>query len=439
MRLSAALLIALAACDAPQPNAPDAAVAGGDASPMADADPSAPVEVTVTMWLGEGKPDATAFVVFADSNGTVVAHIKTDANGVARAMLPTGGSVTVLQAWNQPNDFTHRTDYLTTYRGVKPGDHLRAGGIKNLNNKTGDTRVMYASYTSLGQRPAFLLPCVDDGSNANPRAFIVYEQCIPPVFDVMSIGDDTNNVRHYQWKTGVTYAPDTTFTMPATWTVMPKLTVNHTHVPSNLEYVSAFSYAAVDGVTFEIDRNSVNLPPATASHTVLYAPNSAPALLVGQTSQGIYVRERYAISAASLPSSVAIDWSTLPVPTVTGVQQTATGLTWTQPAAGTADARSAYWFGQWVDGNSVVHTATWRVFEDGKSTSTTIALPTLPNDYAPDDPMQNAPMLRGASVQYADADDADGYDDARAFGQLFLDAETWPGVERRVHVSYAGN
>lgn len=87
-------------------------------SPVIDG-PVQSVTLTVT---NNGAPVAGVHVYFLDADDAVIATVDTAADGTAGAVVPDGGSVTILDAYSNPAD--PGTHGLITFMSVKPGDHL---------------------------------------------------------------------------------------------------------------------------------------------------------------------------------------------------------------------------------------------------------------------------------------------------------------------------
>jgi len=93
----------------------DAAVDGASSQP-----------VTLTVTEG-GAPRVGVHVYFVATDSTPVATVDTDAGGMASAMLPAGGSVTLLDPFPDTVEELAPTvgqNQLVSYLGVQPGDHL---------------------------------------------------------------------------------------------------------------------------------------------------------------------------------------------------------------------------------------------------------------------------------------------------------------------------
>lgn len=86
----------------------------GDATPAPD-DPSAELVSVRVSRDGVAEPNRRA--VFLDSSSQVMADVQTDADGIASAPVPSGGSVSVVTDWAFTTD-------IRTFVGVEPGDQL---------------------------------------------------------------------------------------------------------------------------------------------------------------------------------------------------------------------------------------------------------------------------------------------------------------------------
>jgi hypothetical protein len=121
--------------------------------------PPPPTRVRVVMF-SQGRPVADVPVVFQRSDDTVVADVKTDAQGVADVEFPEGGSTVSLLPI-----YSDRTRGVITYLGVKPGDVLEVGSKFPETTFVGNVTLQ--------------LPPLPDGS----RSYTVVMRC-STVFDV---------------------------------------------------------------------------------------------------------------------------------------------------------------------------------------------------------------------------------------------------------------
>ena len=400
----------------PDVQVPDAQV---DAIAVDAADPATLVEVTAyTQRKGDGQRDPKAIAVFVDPAGNFVKHGQVDANGVASAYMPSGGTVIVVQGQSPPDNLFIRYVNISVIRDVMPGDRVIAGSrTRTRVEKSGIQTSMYASYTPIGSTgPALLMACGIDGGIGNPRGITFSASCATPSFDLLAIGDDSTSVRKFVWHEDIPYASNGTFTIPNTWQAMPTTTTTFLNVPPNLTRVFASTFAVVDDLPFEIDRKSVEQPAAgTSAVALLYAPITNAPLVVANTIQGVQTLERMKVVPAQ-PADVTIDWAALPVPRAVMVQASETGATWGVTGSGAPDARLVIWAAEWLDGNNVQRYVTVEIVEPVTSTNAT-TLPSLPAAYAGDDPTAAAQKtVRGAAVQHVDYDNIAGYGDAKAHG-----------------------
>lgn len=97
----------------------------GTPSPDAALDGTSIQPVTLTVSEG-GAPRAGVHVYFVAADGTPIATVDTDAGGMASAMLPAGGSVTMIDPFPDTVEQapTVGQNQLVSYLGVQPGDHL---------------------------------------------------------------------------------------------------------------------------------------------------------------------------------------------------------------------------------------------------------------------------------------------------------------------------
>ena len=94
-----------------------------DAPQFPDSPPDTPTSGAVTLTVTVGAtPQANVKVYFQNADSSVVSATTTDANGVASAVMGTGGFVTAINPF--PNLTANSTNELKTFAGVKPGDQL---------------------------------------------------------------------------------------------------------------------------------------------------------------------------------------------------------------------------------------------------------------------------------------------------------------------------
>lgn len=439
--LSAAAV--LAGCgDNSSPSIADAPVeAGVDAvidAAYPDADESTQVQVTAYSRSRDGSVDPTATAIFVDVQGTLIKYGLVDANGVAFADMPAGGSVIVLQAMYSSVTSVRYVN-ITVVRAVAPGDRIAAGyRTPWLIPKAGSETTMQAGYTPPGAAdPDLLTACGRDGDNGNPRTITFHASCVSTAFDVLAVGEDSSAVRQYVWLEDVPYAANGAFTIPNTWQPMPTTTTTFVDTPANLRALVASTSAVVDGQDFEMDRARVDQPTSdTLALPLVYAPTASPTMIWGRIFHDAGVYDDYTVVTAQ-PQSLTIDWSTLPVPRAAAVVTSPTGVTWTETGAGNADGRVVVWGSRWRGADNVERAAIYEILEPATGTLAS-TLPALPDVYASDDPTRaTAATIIGAGVSYFDYDHLAGYDAARSYGpELAIVSVAFRSTPRRARMSY---
>jgi hypothetical protein len=441
-------LVGVIACSgSPDPTAmPDATTDGGGQPDAAvDTGSSAnQVDLEVLTTTGDGLPDPDAIAVFYDPSGAVVAHGQVGADGRVHAELPDGGSVTVLQIRVEPN--FDRTDFLTTIRGIAPGDQLVVGKARRGDVFTGDIDHMAMAFTPVSASSTMIATACGGGtSSPNGQASLEFHaSCATPTFDILAIGDRTGGERDFIWQTGNAHVPGSSLVLANTWMPVSPLALTVENVPPNLQRVASRLHVRVGLAPFELDSTAVELPAPGTNTMSLRDPSGAGdgTQVTVFTVVGIKTLERFERMLAPGAASATVDLAALPLPQVVGVPlQTPTGATWTETPAGTPDARIVEWSTAWRDvGNNIGHRATWTVVDE-PGAPTELVLQSLPAAYYHDDPMQQGnltfdqPGARGAAVFYVDYDNLDGYAAARRFGPDVVDIErTLVDVPHLAHV-----
>jgi hypothetical protein len=98
-----------------------------DAPPVPDAAADAmPPDAVSLAIINHGVPAVGVKVYFLNADGSVAKAAVTDGNGIAIAVVTTGGSVTAIRPFTTPPPPAGKfaPDELRTFLGVKPGDHL---------------------------------------------------------------------------------------------------------------------------------------------------------------------------------------------------------------------------------------------------------------------------------------------------------------------------
>ena len=159
-----------------------------------------PVTLTVTY---NGAPQMGVRVYFQNADSSLVASTMTDATGTASAAMNPGGFVTAVDAVPPPIGTTV-SDVLSTFAGVKPGDHLVLGrddrGSETVINVIAPIDAaqptMYSAYT----------PCGSNTLTAGPMSAtgpLILENCGATTDVLIVTTDGAGKVLHSIYKSGV--------------------------------------------------------------------------------------------------------------------------------------------------------------------------------------------------------------------------------------------
>lgn len=387
-----------------------------DAPPPVDA--LSRVNVTVLTGTGDGRPDTSARVVFADASNQLVKQGLVGANGDASADMPAGGIVHVVHATDgTPN---RRTVTLESIR-VKPGDNITFGVA--ASTPVGSPVTVQGTFTPLASvvlSYEFAHPCggaITDPAEGNTLRLRSVAGCLPATFDVLGtiFAPAAHGVTpHFVWFTAT---PAGGFTAPA-MQEMPAFAVNVRHVPVGsavtLRRITALPPYFSDAADLSLDTDATT---DTVSANLFYPPTRGDIAAIGVVEARVsptsfdprlqVLRTRVAGAAASLD----MDLDALPLPVIQTVPAlSGKVVSWTQTGTGTPDLRavtsSAYAAG------GLSYTVRWTVIDDG--TDSSVELPGLPTMFAELDPTQQpAPTAGEAHVVYVDFSNVQGHDNAR--------------------------
>lgn len=390
--------------------------------------PSGPVLVTVLSAASDGAPDVTARVVFQDPQGALVHDTIVDAMGKAQALLPSGGTVTVVRV-TADTPTTHNAK-LTTITGVKPGDDLVIGLKKRaVTTDQGGATQMNVNYTTVPGSTyyQFFYACGNGGivQAPPPNALPFRDSCHGASFDLLATAQGgTIMPPRFSYLSGVTHTNGGVFTMPNGFVPMTTFTINATNTPAEVTSISSSRWSLIENVPASRQNGSVSGdPPAgTVSMTMPYAQG------VGTSSQVEVQFSRpgstmqHQARTATLASSISIDLGEHELPVLTAPAATRTGATWTALTAFDApDGQMLFWHGSWTVG-AQSQDVIWSVV--GPASLTGQPLPALAAALAQYDPAaQTAAITVGTAILYmVDYDVVAGYDEFRQMPETLVES-----------------
>jgi hypothetical protein len=368
-------------------------------APPIDADAMS-VAVTVLTTTGDGKPDATARVVFQDPDGAVVADLMVDAQGHAQSPLPRGGSVTAVV---QSTSGTSVTAAATTITSVAPGDNLTFGQAAQPGVLQGGLTSMMVTFPPVADATlySFSTSCGTIKSASSPASINFRDSCHGATFDLLGT-TNADGVPMYVRLANVTYQAGGTFGVPTTFLPMPSYTVTAHNVPAEVSAMSV-SRASLAGnlAVASITANVSGDPPAgnVTVHMAFpdgFGTRSDLDLIMGRNDAAI--PQHVEVHTAGLGTSADVDVAPQPLPWITNFAQTATGATWTQVAAGDGTGTAMLtWTGTWSAGGTA-YTGTRTVVQPLSGVTNSMTLSVLPAAYMAIDPVQQTVVVTPSSA-----------------------------------------
>jgi hypothetical protein len=399
--------------------APDAALTDATLTDAAsiDAPPTSPAAITIKVLsdLGDGKPDTSARVIFADGSRSLVKQGLVDASGAISAELPQGGIVHVMKVLDLS---AHDRVVRLTSIQVKPGDSLTFGSA--ASRPQGAAITVQGTFTPIPNVVAiydFAHPCggglAQPGEGTTARLSSV-AGCLPPTFEVLGTPNTASHISppQYVWFTAT---PAGGFTAPA-MQPMPAFTARVSNVPAGSD-VTVLRSTQIAPYFLDAETLSTELTATTTTVTAdLFYPPSATALGVVEArispapfdrrTQLVRTRVTGAVASADL------DLNALPLPSVqTAPTLSGRVVSWTQTGTGTPDLRavtsvSAHVAGGWS------YRIEWTLI-DGASDSA-VEIPGLPDMFADVDPTQQLTSVSSeGTILYLDFSNVQGHDSAR--------------------------
>jgi hypothetical protein len=393
-----------------------------DAPPEIDAAVDAavaPVNVTSLTLIGDGLPDTNVIVIFADDVGTLIADGAPDASGKISAVMPNGGTVTVLRTLVDNSTTLQGT--MVSITGVKPGDDLTFGLHAIPNNTTGGGQnTMTVNFTPVPNAGAqtFSTKCGNTTDGSGQTALTFRDSCHDATFDLLMIASGGNLAQPVFAKLlGINFAAGGAFTLPAGVTTMQNQTINMTNVDTNIQSISASRFSMFDNAS--VGQLSASVAAPVAGNDTLAIPfpqgvGSRSNFHFQMTrSDAINIQNRD-ITTATLTNSQDVDVAQLEVPWITATDVTTTGQTWTELTPGTApDGMMMTWAGHWTTAAKIATTLAWRVIRPVNASGA--ALVPVPAKYGRFDPAQAGVTILPtiATTTIVDYDTVNGYDEFR--------------------------
>lgn len=388
--------------------------------------PPAPVRVTVLNSLGDGLPDVTAKVLFQDPQGALVVEVPVDAMGKAEAMLPLGGSVTVVRVTT--DNPTQLFAVLTTVTAVKPGDDLTVGrkAAATITSQGGQTQ-MTATFFPTGDATSyqFFHTCGTSFASTSPVTLTFRDSCHGATFDLIGVasGGTLTTPRFFRVQ-NINYSAGGSFTIPVGFSTMSNFTVNVMNTPADVSNISMTRSSMIENQAVA-GQGVVGVPAAGTVSMVVPHPTSAGTrsqVQVFYNRTGATSSMRHEMHTSTIATPVNIDLAQLEIPWLATPAMTATGGTWTAvTTAGTPDGQVMSYAGRWMEPTRLV-TVSWRLI--GPASMTGMQLPRLPAAYAHLDPQaQSVPVnIFTGSLTMVDYDVVAGYDEFRPLAETLVEA-----------------
>ncbi|MBV8762124.1 MAG: hypothetical protein JO257_32825, partial [Deltaproteobacteria bacterium] len=349
--------------------------------------------------------------------------------------LPDGGTVTVLQSYDDPQN-SRTVDLLTTFRSVVPGDALQAGRPKARTTFVGQTASMTAHMPTDAYSATLYFACGSSSQISGPpnglETLTFYESCQPNgPFNMLALRDG-NGQRDYMWQPGTQFVTDGDVTVNDTFAPMGQYMASLTNIPPQ-ENINVTSMTMIDTFPVQLDAKTFDptVNPTSQNVMLAYPPNAGNGTVLWEREgQGIYLRNIRVDVETSSPASVAWDLSELPLPSLGTSQASATGVTWNETGTGNASERVVLWVGQFGS-----HIANWTIVEPA-APATSSALVPLPADYAADDPTANPTSNFASTVWYVAYSNAPDYASAHPYGPALVDpTQVLLDVDHHAHVA----
>jgi hypothetical protein len=190
--------------------------------------------VTAHVFTSPGQPLSARTVVFSNPNGSIAAVVETDNEGIARADVSEGSSLTLAL----PNPAG--PNLMNTVLGLKPGDEIELVIFgTDYVTANGTFTVDFTEY-----KPNVLYmvsgPCTANSGVPPSITIDIKTSCPVTTLDVTLQAfqaDETD--RPYVRMTGIPYVAGGRATMPSTWTPSLAVTGTYSNAPTGVTSISA--------------------------------------------------------------------------------------------------------------------------------------------------------------------------------------------------------
>lgn len=398
-----------------------------DASPGApDSGPDASLRGTVTVLAlspsGDGSPAAVVPVVFTDPDGTMVAEVMTDAQGMAQADVLPGATVTAVFS----NTGGGSGALLGTVMAVNPGDHIQIGFKNNTPiNALGN---MTINFPALAGATNYLVynSCTSSSTTGTSVTVSFNSRCQKDTYDIMVVAEDgSGNVLQVATLNGAAFNDGGTLNVPNNYQGGGTMQFQFDNVPAAITGISASRTNLSQGRTLFGQPATITITQGTGTGSItrLAGGDQAQVTAAFQTGSPIIheLFERVPASAATYTLDVTSD--VLPVLQAPTYNKSKGRIDWTAADGGSqADALIA--IAQYQRTMPTAQNFQW--FMVGPGSLTAVTLPTLPDDLASDMPTTGDSL--GMGVFLVNTADIDTYDDDRD--------TIYPDIERIVDGGY---
>ena len=413
-------LVLVAACGKVSHRAADASPGAPDSGP--DASLRGTVTVIALSPSGDGSPAAVVPVVFTDPDGTMVAEVTTDAQGVAQADVLPGATVTAVFASSGGGG---TGALLGTVMAVNPGNHIQIG-FKS-NTPITSLGSMTINFPALAGATNYLVynGCTSASTTGSSVSISFDSRCQRDTYDIMVVAEDgSSNPLKVATLNSAAFADGGTLTVPNNYQGgLGQMQFNFTNIPADITNISANRANLSQGRTLfgQAATITINQGAGTGSVTRLAGGDKALVTVAFQSTMLHELFERVAGNAASYNVNVSTD--ILPVLQQPTYNKNKSQIDWTAAATGSsADALIGIVNYQ----RTMPAAASFQWFIVGPGNLSAVSVPTLPDDLA--DNMPTTGDSLGMGVFLVETANIGTYDDDRD--------TIYPDIERIVNGGY---